>query len=340
MQRNPTLWTLAALLAAALLAAAPPSARAAEDADAPTDGAPEEETRWMAAPGGPEASAAEHDGWEKPIPVTFSIDYTLVSDYIWRGQNFSEDPREGRERPNHQMTVGVEVDTGDFGAVGYSAWFEWWAGEKQFNGSSGYLQEVDHTVYWTYDLSKLSEDLPLTVTVGWIAYVFPQADRRSDGYYTNELFWGVELDDSVLFGTDKAVLSPSFTWYADLDDMNGSWWEFGISHTFEAADAGLDETPVLKDLSLTPSWTMGVDHNFYDADGKCTRLATLVYGLELGYDLSSALELPEQYGSLTVSGFLNFSQAVNDELRDETDAQNFNAMDDEWYGGLTVAYEW
>ena len=74
------------------------------------------------------------DGWKKPIPLTFTIDYTLASDYIFRGINFSEYRRrwgqpknEGREKPNHQLATGVGLDLGDFGRAGGSVWFEWFA---------------------------------------------------------------------------------------------------------------------------------------------------------------------------------------------------------------------
>ncbi len=47
--------------------------------------------------------------WGKSTPITFSFDYTIVSDYIFRGLNFSEYPGEGREKLNHQLGVGLEL---------------------------------------------------------------------------------------------------------------------------------------------------------------------------------------------------------------------------------------
>ncbi len=279
-------------------------------------------------------ASAKPGGWKKPIPLSFSLDYTLVSDYIWRGLNFSEYSGEGRERCNHQMTTGVSYDTGNLGEFGFSVWFEWYSGQKTLDpNSDGYLQEVDYTVCWSYDISNLTEWLPVTFETGWIAYTFPQL--AGDAHKTNEWYVTLSFDDSALFGTENGVLNPYISYYMDCDDVKGSWIEWGISHDFAFAEMGMKDLPVLKDLTLTPSFTMGIDHNFMTPpSGKSTRLATLVYGLALSYDLSGALNIPEQFGSLSVTGFLNYSQVPSDSLK------RGNYMNDEFWGGVTIAYEW
>ena len=60
-----------------------------------------------------------------------------------------------------------------------------------------------------------------------------------------------------------------------------------------------------------------------------TRLANITYGLAMAYDLSGALNIPEQFGSLGITGFLNFSDALRDDI-----------LNDEFWGGMTVGYEW
>lgn len=283
-------------------------------------------------------SPAAAENWEKPIPLSFSLDYTLVSDYIWRGLNFSEYAGEGRERCNHQMSAGVSYDTGSFGEFGFSAWFEWFSGQEAMDPSSdGRLQEIDYTIFWSYDLSNLVEWAPVTFETGWINYAFPQSS--GDAYETNEWYVTLSLDDSVLFGTENGVLNPYVSYYLDCDDVQGSWIELGISHDFAFAEMGMQNTPVLKDLTLTPSFVIGIDHNFMtppstSGSGKSNRLATLVYGLALSYDLSGALNIPEQLGSLALTGFINYSQVPADSLRQS------NYMNDELFGGFTIAYEW
>jgi hypothetical protein len=308
-----------------------------EDADG------RKETTWLAAldekigepaPGpAPEAAAA---GWKKPIPIGFYLDYTVATDYIWRGINLSEFRGEGREKLNHQLTAGVNYDTGDFGTIDFSVWFEWYGANDQVSGvnSDGNLQEVDYTISWTYDLSKLCPDVPVELTLGWIGYDFPQLS--DDGGFTNEYFIGLALNDQKLLGDGWFALNPTLTYYQDLDDVGamgqGSWLEFGISHEFKLADCPtVGSMPVLQDLTVTPSFTLMMDIGYIDSG---TRVATTQYGLEVGYDLGKALKLPEQYGSLSMKGFLNFSDAVAD------NSSGLANLNDEFWGGVSVGWEW
>jgi len=272
------------------------------------------------------STAPRPAGWSKPIPLSFSVDYTLVSDYIWRGVNFSEYAGEGREKPNHQMGVGVAYETEKLGTFSAGFWFEWFAGQKSLDpASDGHLQEVDYTLSWSYDI----ESIGVGVEVGWIAYQFPQSGGDAETSY--EWYVGLAFDDSRLFGTDEGVLNPSVTYYQDVDlAPHGQWLEFGIGHDFALADLGCGQTPVLKDLTVSPSLVLGVDHRYFTPS---TQLANLTYGLAFSYDLSSALAIPEPYGALSLTGFLNFSQALG--LKEDLDGYQ-----DEFYGGFTLAYEW
>ncbi len=274
------------------------------------------------------APAASPPEWGKPIPLSFTLDYTLVTDYIWRGINYSEYDGEGREALNHQLGVGASYDTGTFGTFGMLVWLEWYADQEALSGpGSGPLQEVDYVAYWSYTL----EQIATTVETGWIAYAFPQVEDESE--CTHEWYVALSFDDSCLFGTEQGVLNPFVAYYLDVDDVQGSWLEFGVSHDFILAEMGCKDTPVLKDLSVTPSFVVGVDHrylpNSLGTGQEATRLANLRYGLAATYDITSALSLPPQVGLVTLTGFLNFSQALRDEL-----------IDDEFWGGVTVAWQW
>ena len=46
--------------------------------------------------GGTVDDAAPAEEWEKDAPVSISVDYAVVSDYIWRGINFSDYPARAR----------------------------------------------------------------------------------------------------------------------------------------------------------------------------------------------------------------------------------------------------
>lgn len=277
--------------------------------------------------------ARAHDGeeWSKPDALSFSIDYTLVSDYVFRGINFSEYAGEGREKPNHQMSTGIELATEEYGTFGASFWFEWFAGQKSLTPGSDNLQEVDYVVYWNYDIEQIATNIEL----GWIAYTFPPSS--GDAYDTFEVYVALSYDDSGLFGTEESVLNPYIYYGLDYDlGRNGSWIELGISHDFALNEvAGLEAAPVVKDLTISPSLVLGIDHRYLDkfavagTGGPSTKLANLNYGLAISYDVSGALGLDPKCGSLSLGGFLNFSQALRKGL-----------LNDEFYGGMSVSYDW
>ena len=276
-----------------------------------------------------EQNVAVPAGWTKPVPLSFSIDYTLVTDYIFRGINFSEYSGEGREKLNHQVGVGLEFETKKFGVLGLSVWFEWFAGQERLTpDESCNLQEVDYSAYWRYEV----EALATTMEFGWLTYHFPLLS--GDSQHTHEWYVSLNFDDSKLLGTKEAVFNPSVAYYQDVDDFEGSWIEIGVSHDFALGEIEpLKAAPILKDITVTPSLTLGIDHRWMAqavASGSdSTRLGNLLYGLDISYDLSGALKIPEEYGSISLAGFLYFSQALRDEL-----------IDDEFYGGMTVAYSW
>ncbi|MFP4104493.1 MAG: hypothetical protein ACLFVU_00240 [Phycisphaerae bacterium] len=252
---------------------------------------------------------------KKPLPVSFAIDYTLVSDYIWRGINLSEYAGEGREALNHQLGVTVSYETEKMGTFSANVWFEWYADNDQFASpgsvDDGKLQEVDYTLSWAYDIP----DTPVSIELGWILYQFPQFED-SDAETTQDVYLSISVNDGFLFGKDEGVLNPYFAYYLDVDDVRASWMEFGISHDFA----------VVENLTVSPSLVLGIDHRYVTGS---TKLANLTYGLGVSYDLSSALNIPEKYGALSIGGFVNYSQALADD-----------ALNDEFYGGMNLGWSW
>ena len=278
---------------------------------------------------------AEEPGWKKPIPLGFYLDYMLLTDYMWRGLNLSEYRGEGREKLNHQLTVGANYDTGDFGTIDFSVWFQWYGANDKISGvsSDGSLQEVDYTVTWTYDLSKLCPQVPVELTLGWAGYDLIQLS--DDAGFTNVFLVTLALDDQKLFGEDWFALNPTVMYEQDLDDAGafgqGSWLEFGVSHEFDLAKCpGVREIPIVRDLTATPSIAVMVDVGYIDSG---TRISSMRYGLNFGYDLSKALGIPEQYGSIGVSAFINYSDAI----ADDSSAINLN---DELWGGMNIGWSW
>ena len=234
-----------------------------------------------------EASAPA--GWTKPIPISFSIDYTMVSDYMFRGINFSEYSRrggapqnEGREALNHQLSLGTEIDLGQFGRIGGGAWFEYYADQNDtssgFNAADDdkHLQEMDLFVYYGYEIAPIGLD----VEIGFCWFLFPRASAAASGAgtangvadadTTQELSVTLSWDDSILWkalglNVDEPILNPYFLIAWDLDlAKGGSYQEFGLSHDFALSALGCENVPILKDITVSPSWSIAWDHNWLD----------------------------------------------------------------------------
>ncbi|HNX26694.1 MAG TPA: hypothetical protein PKK48_04735 [Phycisphaerae bacterium] len=287
------------------------------------------------------AAPVSEEGWKKPIPVSFSVDYTLVSDYIFRGINFSEYPGEGREKPNNQMTVGTELDLGSFGYIGGSVWFEWFAGQEHLNseGDSKNLQEVDYTVYYGYNI----ESIGVNPEIGFIWYEFPRCDENCDS--TQELTLNLAFDESVWLramgiNMKESILNPYLFMAFDLNLAAGaSYYETGLSHDFALADLGCSGVPVFKDITLTPSWSMSWQHNWlnkFSVDSSAgsrrnfTSMNNMQWGLDLTYNIKNAFNIPDKYcGEMYVKGFIYYSQALQNQY-----------LNDEFWGGMSVGYSW
>jgi len=265
----------------------------------------------------------------KPIPLSFRVDYTLASDKVWRGVNWTEYAGEGREKPNHFLGTGVELAT-PVGTFGAAFWFAWFAGQDRLTpGCDDHFHEADYVAYWR----RAFQEIATTVELGWIAYTFPQI--TGDWHDTYEVYVKLSFDDSKLFGTKSPVLNPYIYYGLDIDMGDyGSWIELGISHNFPLASFdALKNVAFLKDLTITPSLGLAIEHRYMDKFAgpgqEATRLAYIQYGLAVAYDVGKAIGLPRRYGDLNVVGYLNFNDAMREDL-----------LNDELYGGVKLVYSW
>jgi len=280
-------------------------------------------------------TVTETSGYEKPLPLSLDLDYTLVSDYIFRGFNFSEHRTEGRESPNHQLGVSVGLDLaplwggepGECGELSFDAWFEWYADQEKISGDGANIQEIDYTISYTYHVEPIATD----VTIGWIDYVFPNWDGPGDR--THEWFLSFAHNDAWAwrwtgYDGDDGILNPTFDFYHDMEAFGGTWMDLGISHGFE----------FVEDLTFTPSYTLHIDGGWAGpaaglVDDHDTRIAGMTYGMDLTYDLTQLLQMPEQAGSMSLSGFLNWFDPTQ-RLRSTL------GWEDHLYGGVKLAWSW
>jgi hypothetical protein len=282
--------------------------------------------------------------WEKPLPISLTLQYTLVSDYIFRGINYSEYPHEGRERPNHQLLTTISLDLaplwgrpkGEYGEIGFDGWFEWFSGQKAINPTTGEnIQEIDYTVWYQYTVEKLATDVKL----GWVDYTYPNVVDVGDDDRTNEWFICLTNNDAwawrgLGYQGKEGILNPCLSFYQDMHTNRGCWADLGINHPFE----------IIKNLTFTPSYTLSIDFGWMGAlakdlhgcDNHDTRIAGMTYGMDLTYDLTELLHLPVQAGKIAISGFLNWWDPTQ-QIRHYGPLLN---TQDELYGGMKLTWSW
>lgn len=261
-------------------------------------------------------------------PFALAVTYWLYSDYLCRGVNFSEYAGEGREKPNHQMAVSLDIPIGKgskYGTFGFDTWFEWFAGQDQFSTTQGgtNLQEIDYTLRWSYDI----EPIKTTATIAWTDYTFPHIRFVGDRDWTHEVSLRLSHNDAWLwrwtgYKGDEGILNPSLFIARDFRMAKGWWLELGINHPFA----------VVKNVTWTPSMTFAFDGKYIEpllgAGPGTWQYAYTQFGSELKYDLTELLHLPPQAGSVYISGQLFYNLASADILHDEL------------WGGMSVGWTW
>lgn len=294
------------------------------------------------------AQVQQETGTEEPqCPVSFSLTYALYSDYVFRGLNLSEYRGEGREKPNHQLTVSIGYDLsslgqGDWGTLGFDAWFEWYAAQKQLNPEEGgqNCQEVDYTIWWSHAIDPIATD----VTLGYVfynylnlGYVLRQDRERGNNNDNASQEWNIKFAHndawmwkSLLPNNDDGVLNPFFLFAHDVGAFPGVWMEWGISHDFAI--------PGVEGLTVTPSWKQAAQGSYYKHG---FFLAGDELALKTTYDLTPILQLPKWAGTVSIGGELHYWNAYH---QMEADPDPGRAIEysghDEFWGGLTVNWSW
>ena len=150
-----------------------------------------------------EAPAMEQ---EKDYALSFSVDQTLASKYVWRGLVYNENPvNQG------SATAALDTDLGTFSA---NIWYNLDLNDE--NDRQYSLTEVDYTLAWEKEFDMM------TLGAGVINYDYPHG-TFGDGSYT-DIYASVGLN---------TILSPSIAVYYEVDDVNAAYVSFGAGHDFE-----------------------------------------------------------------------------------------------------------
>lgn len=238
------------------------------------------------------AHALDFDGeWlgEKPENMPdISIETAFLTKYIWRGQNLGNDP-----------VIQSGITVGKYG-LSVNIW-----GNVDTSFEDG-LTELDYTLDYSFNVGEMLENIdagswgvldPLSISTGYIYYTFPNLDWTTDGWDSHELYISVSYD---------IILQPYFSWYWDVDTGNGSYYEFGGSHSFDF-DNGI-------------SAGLGLSFGYNDGQWGFNRSWTNTL-------LSGDVSIPF-FNYFTVTPSVAYSISLDDQYESE------------FYGGFTIGFDY
>ena len=205
-----------------------------------------------------------------------SADITLDGNslYVWRGQLLTDDP---------VFQPGLNI-----GAYGFTGSI--WANLEMtdVNDASGEFTEIDYALSYSGSVPNFEV---LGYSAGIVQYVFPTLE--GDSVSTTEIYFGAGLD---------VPLSPSFTYYRDVNNVDGGYFSIGIGHSLEK-ELGSDSTV---GLDLSASFGYGdCDYN------------TAYSGIESGgwNDFTVGIGVPFSFkGGISLTPSLNISTMLDDDI--------------------------
>lgn len=207
--------------------------------------------------------------------IGFEVTADFFSKYIWRGQNLDDD---------YVFQPGISTSYGNLTA---SIWGN--LELTNINGNSGDFSELDYSLDYSAAIPGIKG---VGYSIGVIYYDFPGTTIKD----TTEFYWGLNFD---------LPLSPSITFYHDVDEAEGTYASFGIGHSVERiAELGPD-MPVGMEISASLGWGSGSYNKYY-------------WGIDQSKlnDLSFSVSFPVEIAGWTFAPSLNYVTLLSDDIRD------------------------
>ena len=208
---------------------------------------------------------------EQVFTADISLDYNTK--YVWRGIEV-----------NGESVFQPGVSGSAYGFTGSI-----WANIDMTNywATAGEFSEIDYSLDYSGSVPGMEK---FGYSVGVIQYIFPTLS--GDGLSTTEIYAGASLD---------VLLSPFFSWYRDVNNADGSYLQFGISHSFEK--------------ELAPDYSVGLDlsASFGFADSGYN---SWYYGINetKWNDFTVGIGVPFNLKYVTLTPSLNISTMLDDEI--------------------------
>jgi hypothetical protein len=252
--------------------------------------------------GAQEERTFEKGEWVPDIAISTAF----MTKYIWRGWNLGDEP----------------VMQTDANISWYGFTFDFWTNysfnndKSKDGGRYEEFTEVDYTIDYTFNVGEMSEVFnidtpdfidPLTVSAGYIYYTFPNLDRDDKFYDSQEIYIGCSYD---------IFLQPFFTWYWDVGHGkgnsdgggDGSYFLFGIGHTFEFEESGIEANLGLTAAVIDEQWTNKIGWGDMVLSGDVsipflkyfTVTPSVAYSVILNKDTYNGSSENEFYGGVTI----------------------------------------
>jgi hypothetical protein len=224
--------------------------------------------------------------------VSFEFTSDFNGKYIWRGQNLDDDPvfQPGLSASYKGLTASI------------------WGNLEltNINGNSGDFSELDYTLDYS-GVVPGAEDIGFSI--GAIYYDFPGTTVPS----TTELYWGFSLD---------TTLSPSITFYHDIDEADGLYASLAVTHSIEKLIELGPDVPVGMEIGASLGWgDSSYDKYYWGLSDSKTN------------DLVLSACFPFEIGGWTVNPSLNYVTLISDDIR-STNA--YGSDSDFFYVGIGV----
>lgn len=209
----------------------------------------------------------------KPIDYEFSADF--VSKYIWRGQNYNDDPV---LQPSLSVSYKNLTATvwGSFDLTNYT-------------GNSNDFYELDYSLEYSSAMPGVEG---LDYAIGIVYYTYPSSTIKD----TTEIYAGLGFD---------LPLNPWLTFYNDVDEAEGgSYISLELGRSIENIGTLCAGVPVGMDIGASLGWASGSYNRYYWGTDQSKM-----------QDLTLSVSFPMEIAGWTVTPSLNYVTLLSDDIR-------------------------
>jgi hypothetical protein len=246
------------------------------------------------------AAVAQDD--EPVFTADLTLDYNSM--YVWRGQVLNGEsvfqPAISGSAYGFTASIWSNIDFTDAHLMTDE--------DGEYGGASSF-SEVDYTLDYSGSVPGMEK---LGYSVGVIHYIFPMPPLEP----TTEIYFGASLD---------TVLSPFVTIYQDVNNVKGTYIQFGVGQSFEK-DLGSGKSVGL-DLSASFGLAESNYNNFYFGVNE-TKWNDFTLGVAVPFNLKGGVSITP---SLHVSTLLDDTIATNHEAIYSVDAYTADRSN-VWFG--------